>query len=101
MDRTTAAGLAITLAGLVGYVLGVLAPYPGRGFSLTGLMVGLTLVAVGDWGGTREEAADTDIDIDTDTDTLDRERDEEPHGSNRGSNDGSEGRAPATTEAGP
>jgi hypothetical protein len=57
MDRTTLAGLATTLAGLVGYVLGVVAPYPGRGFSLTGLMVGLTLMAVGDWSGGETETS--------------------------------------------
>jgi hypothetical protein len=47
MDRVVAAGVALTVLGLLGYVAGVLAPYPGRAFSVTGVMVGLTLVAVG------------------------------------------------------
>jgi hypothetical protein len=47
MDRVVAAGVALTVLGLLGYVVGVFAPYPGRAFSVTGVMVGLTLVAVG------------------------------------------------------
>jgi hypothetical protein len=47
MDRVVAAGIALTVLGLVGYAVGVAAPYPGRAFSVTGVMVGLTLVAVG------------------------------------------------------
>jgi hypothetical protein len=47
MDRVVAAGIALTVLGLVGYVVGVVAVYPGRAFSVTGVMVGLTLVAVG------------------------------------------------------
>jgi hypothetical protein len=53
MNRTFAAGTALTVLGVVGYGLGVVAPYPGRSFSMTGLMVGLTLLAVAD-GGTGE-----------------------------------------------
>jgi hypothetical protein len=51
MNRTLAVGLALTLAGLAGYVAGVVAPYPGRALSVVGVMVGVTLVAVG--GGER------------------------------------------------
>ncbi len=53
MDRTFAAGLALTVGGTIGYAVGVagdlgLAPaYPGRAFSVTGVMVGLTLLAIG------------------------------------------------------
>ncbi|WP_227376428.1 hypothetical protein [Haladaptatus halobius] len=47
MNRTLAFGLALTILGLVGYLLGVVAPYPGRAFSITGVMVGITLVAIG------------------------------------------------------
>lgn len=47
MDRTFAVGVALTVAGAVGYGVGVVAPYPGRAFSVTGVMVGVTLVAVG------------------------------------------------------
>lgn len=47
MNHVKVAGAVLTVAGLVGYVVGVLAPYPGRGFSLAGVMVGLTLLSVG------------------------------------------------------
>jgi hypothetical protein len=51
MNHEQAAGVVLTIAGLSGYVIGVFAPYPGRGFSVAGVMVGLTLFAVG--GGFR------------------------------------------------
>jgi hypothetical protein len=47
MNTALVAGLALTLAGLVGYLVGVTAPYPGRAFSVTGVMVGITLLAIG------------------------------------------------------
>ncbi len=47
MDRALLAGIAVTGLGLAGYAVGVAEPYPGRAFSVTGVMVGLTLVAVG------------------------------------------------------
>jgi hypothetical protein len=50
MDRVRTVGAATTFLALVGYVVGVYAPYPGRGLTVTGLMVGLTLWAVGERG---------------------------------------------------
>jgi hypothetical protein len=50
MNTTAVAGATLAGVGVVGYVVGVLAPYPGRAFSLTGVMVGLTLLAVGAGG---------------------------------------------------
>jgi hypothetical protein len=47
MERVRAIGLGLALLSLAGYLVGVLATYPGRAFSITGLMVGLTLYAVG------------------------------------------------------
>lgn len=47
MDRVRTAGVALTALAVAGYAVGVAAPYPGRAFSLTGVMVGLTLWAVG------------------------------------------------------
>lgn len=47
MDRVRAVGVALTVAAVTGYTVGVVAPYPGRAFSLSGVMVGLTLWAVG------------------------------------------------------
>jgi len=47
MHRLRLLGLAITLAGLLAYAVGVLEPYAGRALSLTLVMVGLTVAAVG------------------------------------------------------
>ena len=58
MDSTRLAGLVLTALALVGYVVGVVAPYPGRSISLTGVMVGLTLAAVG--GGDDDGAVGDD-----------------------------------------
>lgn len=51
MNRTLAAGCLLTGGGLVGYGVGVVAPYPGRAFSLTSIIVGATLIAVGSGEG--------------------------------------------------
>lgn len=47
MDRVSAAGIATAGLAAAGYAVGVLAPYPGRSITLTGVIVGLTLWAVG------------------------------------------------------
>ncbi|WP_458189250.1 hypothetical protein [Haladaptatus sp. NG-WS-4] len=47
MRRTRNIGLVVTVLGLVGYLVGVAQPYPGRAFSITGIMVGITLVTIG------------------------------------------------------
>lgn len=52
MDRTRGAGLVITVMSLLGYVGGIVNPYPGRAFSVTGVMVGVTLIAIGTRGET-------------------------------------------------
>lgn len=46
MNRAFALGVALTALGVVGYLLGVSGPYPGRAFSITLLMVGVALVAM-------------------------------------------------------
>ncbi|RMB18330.1 hypothetical protein [Haloplanus aerogenes] len=51
MDRTFTVGAGLTVVGVCGYVVGVLVTYPGRSFSLTALMVGITLAAIGDHRG--------------------------------------------------
>jgi hypothetical protein len=51
MHRVQALGGFFTVLGVVGYVIGVLAAYPGRAFSVAGVMVGITLFSVG--GGLR------------------------------------------------
>lgn len=47
MDTLLAAGLGLTALGVGGYLVGVWQPYPGRAFAITGVMVGLTLWAIG------------------------------------------------------
>lgn len=47
MNRTLAAGTVLLVVGLTGYALGVARPFPGRAFTITAVMVGLLLVAVG------------------------------------------------------
>lgn len=47
MNRMIAVGGGLTAAGLVGYALGVAVSYPGRALTVTGIMVGIALLAVG------------------------------------------------------
>ncbi|MGB9985790.1 hypothetical protein [Salarchaeum japonicum] len=47
MDSVRTAGSLLTALSLLAYVVGVLQPYPGRALSITGVMVGVTLAAVG------------------------------------------------------
>lgn len=47
MDRLQTAGLGLSLVSLAAYAVALWVAYPGRSFSLTGLMVGLTLFAFG------------------------------------------------------
>ena len=51
MNRSLALGGALTAAGVVGYAAGIATQYPGRAFSVTAVMVGLTLLVVGRAGG--------------------------------------------------
>ena len=46
MNRLVVAGSLLVVLGLAGYVGGVLAAFPGRSFSVTAVMVGITLVAI-------------------------------------------------------
>lgn len=46
--RTVArVGLLLTALGFVGYVAGIAEPYPWRAFSVTAVMVGITLASIG------------------------------------------------------
>lgn len=51
MNRLLWTGAVALLAGAAGYAVGVFVPYPGRSFSVTAVMVGLALVAVGRTAG--------------------------------------------------
>lgn len=44
----TVIGAASVGMGLIGYAVGTAVPYPGRAFSLTLTMVGITLLVIGD-----------------------------------------------------
>lgn len=46
MNRRFASGFVLTVGGVAAYLLGVIVNYPGRAFSLTALMVGITLLAL-------------------------------------------------------
>jgi hypothetical protein len=46
MHWLRAAGVAVTAAGIAGYVVGTAVPYPGRAFSITALIVGITLLSI-------------------------------------------------------
>lgn len=47
MNRVFGAGLLISVLGLVGYGLGIASAYPGRAFSVTALLTGLSLAIMG------------------------------------------------------
>jgi len=47
MNGTFVAGAGLTLLGVAGYLAGLVAAYPGRAFSISGVMVGITLLAIG------------------------------------------------------
>lgn len=47
MNRELTAGVVLTVAGILGYVVGIAAVYPGRSFSITAMMVGIALVIIG------------------------------------------------------
>lgn len=47
MNGLLVTGGALSIAGVAGYLLGLFVVYPGRAFSLTVVMVGLTLLAIG------------------------------------------------------
>ncbi|WP_262178575.1 hypothetical protein [Haloarcula laminariae] len=47
MNTVSGTGLVLSAGGVAGYLVGLAAPFPGRAFSLTAVMVGVTLFAVG------------------------------------------------------
>lgn len=47
MNWLLAGGAGLSALGTAGYLVGIAVNYPGRAFSLTAVMVGLTLVAIG------------------------------------------------------
>ena len=55
MNRLLVAGLVLFGIGIVGYLLGIETPYPGRSFAVTAVMVGITFVAIGRANGFQED----------------------------------------------
>jgi len=51
MPATRPIGTGLTAVSVLGYAVGVAAPYPGRAASIVGVMVGVTLYAIGDGPG--------------------------------------------------
>lgn len=47
MNQHTLFGSLCTALSLGGYFVALVEPYPGRSLSLTGILVGLTLLAIG------------------------------------------------------
>lgn len=47
MQRLKTVGLAVAALSVAGYAAGVAIPYPGRAFSITGFIAGITLYAIG------------------------------------------------------
>ena len=47
MNIVAGTGVALTAGGAVAYLVGVTVSFPGRAFSVTAVMVGITLLAVG------------------------------------------------------
>lgn len=54
MPNTRRVGIGLTALSALGYAIGVAAPYPGRAASIVGVMIGVTLYAIG--GGPGEAA---------------------------------------------
>ncbi len=46
MHWLRAAGVVVTAAGVASYLVGTAVPYPGRAFSITALIVGITLLSI-------------------------------------------------------
>jgi hypothetical protein len=47
MASTRRIGIGLAAVSVLGYAIGVAAPYPGRAASIVGLMIGVTLYAIG------------------------------------------------------
>jgi len=47
MDRYLGGGIVLTALGVAGYAVGTIIVYPGRAFSLTAIMVGITMLLIG------------------------------------------------------
>jgi hypothetical protein len=50
MERLQTVGVGLAVLSFAGYAIGIWVTYPGRAFSITGFMVGVTLYAMGGSG---------------------------------------------------
>lgn len=55
MNGVLGAGIVLTGLGIAGYTIGIVTEFPGRAFSVTAMMVGVTLVAIGRANGFEED----------------------------------------------
>lgn len=46
MNRGTLIGIGLLIVGMIAYGTGIYIEYPGRGFSITAITVGIALVAI-------------------------------------------------------
>lgn len=46
MNRLVAFGAALVALGVLGYGIGIVVDFPGRAFSVTAIMIGITLIAI-------------------------------------------------------
>lgn len=54
VSRGMLLGAVCTALGIGGYLVGIAVAYPGRAFSVTLTMIGITLLVIGDdWGDDR------------------------------------------------
>lgn len=58
MNRLAIAGGLSLVGGVVGYAAGIAAAYPGRSFSVTAVMIGVTLLAMRNVPGNEKEDGD-------------------------------------------
>ena len=56
MDRHILVGIGLFITGIIGYIVGIYVAYPGREFTITAVMVGIALAAIGHRTASRREA---------------------------------------------
>lgn len=55
MDWRILPGIGLFIMGIIGYIVGIYVTYPGREFTITAVMVGIALAAIGHRTASREE----------------------------------------------
>lgn len=55
MDWFALSGIGLLFIGFIGYIVGVYMNYPGRTFSITAIIVGITVVAIAQGTATKKD----------------------------------------------